>query len=211
MPIGGQGRERRRWLTVLISSNGSNLQVLIDVAADGTLHTDIGLVISSRSAAPGLTRARRAGIPSVVLAWKAFRATGRTRADYDFRAWPRHMMASELDLVVLASGMCVLTHVFLDRSPDQDVNLYPGLPGICMQLSGHSGPGGPASYERPEAVHWVPDEGVDTDPVIEACPVPIRANDTLEALEARVHATEHRLVAAVQKALCQHAQPRIVS
>ncbi len=66
-------------LVVLISGSGSNLQAIIDAIGAGVLRAEIGAVISNRSDAFGLERARAAGIPAHVHGLKPYRDAGRDR------------------------------------------------------------------------------------------------------------------------------------
>src|SRR5215212_151428 len=71
--------ESDRKIGVLISGRGSNLQALIDAVGDGRLLASIAVVIANDPAAPGLERARRAGIEALVVSHRA-RAS---REDFD--------------------------------------------------------------------------------------------------------------------------------
>lgn len=116
------------------------------------------------------------------------------------------------DLVVLAGWMHLLSHAFLGRFPDRVVNLHPALPGQF--------PGADAIAEALQAhaenritrtgvmVHYVPDQGIDSGPVIAAVPVPIRTDDTIATLSARIHEAEHRLIVkAIAAVLSARADP----
>jgi phosphoribosylglycinamide formyltransferase 1 len=92
----------------------------------------------------------------------------------------------------------VLTDAFLQRFPGRVVNLHPALPGAFPGLHAIE-----RAYSAARAgeidctgvmVHLVPDEGIDVGPVLAQQPVPILPDDTLESLEARIHAVEHRLL-----------------
>ena len=104
----------------------------------------------------------------------------------------------EPDLVVLAGWMHLLSSDFLGRFPHRVVNLHPALPGEF--------PGADAIGDAWKAhqagritrtgvmVHFVPDEGVDSGPVIASVEVPIHPGDTFEALSERIHTAEHALI-----------------
>jgi formyltetrahydrofolate-dependent phosphoribosylglycinamide formyltransferase len=103
----------------------------------------------------------------------------------------------EPDLIVLAGWMHVLSPAFLDRYPLRVLNLHPALPG---QFAGtHAIARAYEAFQRGEIdttgvmVHWVVPE-VDAGPVVASARVPIYLTDSLDDLEARVHATEHRLL-----------------
>ena len=180
-------------LVVLISGNGSNLQAIIDACNAGTLPAQVTAVFSNKSDAFGLARARRAGIPSMAIP----KPKEQDRREYDANL--AELVAShDPDWVVLAGWMRILSSAFLSRFPNRVINLHPALPGQF--------PGTDAiekafkAFQRGEIrqtgvmVHLVPDEGVDSGPVLASEEVPILPADTLESLETRIHQTEHRLL-----------------
>lgn len=187
-------------LVVLISGYGSNLQAILDACASGALPARVAAVVSNRREAYGLQRARQAAVPAVYFP----KPGGEDRHEYDARL--AELVASyQPDYVVLAGWMRVLSSAFLAHFPARVVNLHPALPGTF--------PGVEAiqrafeAYHRGEIthtgvmVHLVPDEGVDSGPVLALEVVQIRPDDTLEALEVRIHAVEHRLLVATLKQL----------
>ncbi len=194
-----------RRIAVLISGNGSNLQAIIDACAAGALPAQVVLVVSNRGSAFGLTRAERAGIPTRCFPWKPYRDAGRPRAAYDADL-AGLVAGSAADLVVLAGWMHVLSPAFLTPFSGRVLNLHPALPG--------SFPGTDAIARAFEAfgrgeithtgvmVHWVVPE-VDAGPVIATTEVPIYPADTLAELEIRVHETEHRLLVAALRTVCE--------
>ena len=100
------------------------------------------------------------------------------------------------DLVVLAGWNRVLTDAFLAHHTV--INLHPAKPGAFPGLGAITR--AYEAWQRGEAasggvmVHYVPDEGIDSGPVIASEEVPFEPGDTLEAFEERVHRTEHRLL-----------------
>lgn len=102
-------------ITVLISGSGTNLQAILDACGSSRLpNAQVTYVLSSRSTAYGLTRARDAGVPTSVCALKTFTnrdpATGRVEYDQEVA---RRVVASRPDLVVLAGWMHILSPEFL--------------------------------------------------------------------------------------------------
>jgi folate-dependent phosphoribosylglycinamide formyltransferase PurN len=96
---------------------------------------------------------------------------------------------------------------FLRHYPDRVLNLHPALPGTFPGMHGIERAW--EAYQRGEIdrtgvmIHTVPDEGVDDGPVLAKVTVPIYPSDTLDALEARIHETEHRLfVETLHDLLC---------
>jgi len=195
-------------LVVLASGNGSNLQVVIDACASRKIGARVVAIISDRPSATALERARAAGIPAIALPV----ATGQSRRDYD-TALADAVSAHEPDLIMLLGWMRLLSGAFLARFSGTVVNLHPALPGTFP---------GTHAIERALAAfqagaiphtgvmtHFVPDEGVDSGPVIRVETVPIYPGDALEDLETRVHAVEHRIVLETLESLCD-PQARII-
>lgn len=193
--------EQSARLVVLISGNGSNLQAILDAAPN--LPARVVCVISNKPSAFGLERARRAGVPAVAYPCPV----QQDRRDYD--AGLAAVVASyQPDWVVLAGWMRLLSNEFLKHFPGQVVNLHPALPGAFPGVDAIAR--AYEAYQRGEItqtgvmVHLVPDAGVDSGPVLAQEAVPILPADTLNALEARVHTVEHRLlVETLRKLIAQ--------
>jgi phosphoribosylglycinamide formyltransferase-1 len=180
-------------LVALASGNGTNLQAVLDACAAPAFGAVVAAVISDRPDAIALRRAGRAGAPAIALPC----AKGRERADYDAELSDA-VAAYAPDYILLLGWMRILSCAFLSRFPGKVVNLHPALPGTF--------PGTRAIERALEAyragavaatgvmTHYVPDEGVDSGPVIASAEVEILPSDDLRSLEARVHEAEHRLV-----------------
>jgi phosphoribosylglycinamide formyltransferase-1 len=169
---------------VLISGRGSNLQALIDAAADPAYPAEIALVISNRLEATGLQRAAQAGIVRQVIA-EPDRAAFATAADAALRQ-------SGVELVALAGFMRLLDTSFVEAWRDRMVNIHPSLlpafPGLHPQRQAL------AAGVRFSGctVHLVRAE-VDTGPIIAQAVVPVHDDDDEDSLAARILAAEHRL------------------
>lgn len=193
-------------LVVFISGSGTNLQALIDAIAAGQLGAEIALVVSNRKDAYGLERAQAAGIETLYFPLKPFTEGGKTRTEYDI-AIAERLQPYQPDLIVLAGWMHIFTPAFLDRISKPVINLHPALPG---QFAGvNSIQRAYAAFQRGEIdhsgvmVHYVIPE-VDAGDVVVMEEVPLETDDTLEDFEARMHATEHRLIV---EAVRQHTIP----
>jgi phosphoribosylglycinamide formyltransferase-1 len=194
-------------LVVLASGNGTNFQAVVDAIEAGALDAKITALVSNDENSFALARAVAAGVPAIPLS----RVEGENRAAYDVRL-TKTVEPFEPDFIVLAGWMRLLSMKFLTRFPNRVINLHPALPGEFP---------GTNSIERAlEAaqrlglrrtgvmVHFVPDEGVDNGPAIATAEVPIRPDDTIESLSARVHATEHcLLVEALHTVITSSAAP----
>jgi formyltetrahydrofolate-dependent phosphoribosylglycinamide formyltransferase len=184
-------------LAVLISGNGSNLQAIIDAIRMKVLDAQIVVAVSNRKAALGLQRAEKAGIPTRYHPLKPYRDAGRERSEYDADL-AQLLREYKPDWVVLAGWMHIFSDAFLRHFPYRIVNLHPALPG---QFPGaHAIEEAWAAFQRDEIkktgvmAHLVPDEQVDSGPVIASEDVPIYPTDTLETLTQRIHQTEHALL-----------------
>jgi formyltetrahydrofolate-dependent phosphoribosylglycinamide formyltransferase len=185
-------------IAVLISGFGSNMQAIIDAISSGELpDVEIAVVVSNRKAAYGLQRAQAAGIPTEYLPLKPYRDAGRTREEYD--ADLASMLSQYgVSWVVQAGWMHLFSMAFLRHYQQRVINLHPALPGTFPGT--HAIERAWEAYQEGQLdrtgvmIHLVPDEGVDTGPVIAQIVVPIHAEDTVETLEARIHQIEHRLL-----------------
>jgi formyltetrahydrofolate-dependent phosphoribosylglycinamide formyltransferase len=194
-------------LVVLISGNGSNLQAILDACASGELSASVVCVISNKADAHGLVRARNAGVEAIHFAKQG----DESRNEYDARL-AELVLAKQPDYVVLAGWMRILTSSFLNHFPNRVVNLHPALPGTFPGT--HAIERAYEAHQRGEInhtgvmVHLVPDEGVDNGPVLATEIVPIHKDDTLEALEARIHQIEHFILVNTLKKILEEKVTR---
>ncbi len=174
-------------VAVLVSGSGSNLQALLDAAADPAYPARIAVVLSNRPRAYALERAHRAGVPTEVLPHRGY----ARREDYDAALLER-LAPHAPRWVCLAGFMRLLTPVFLDAFPWRILNVHPALlpafPGI------HGPRQALAAGVRIAGctVHLV-DPGTDTGPILAQAAVPVREGDDEAALAARILRTEHQL------------------
>jgi formyltetrahydrofolate-dependent phosphoribosylglycinamide formyltransferase len=184
-------------LAVLISGNGSNLQAIIDAIRMRVLPAEIVVVVSNRKDAYGMERAAKAGIPTLYHPLKPYREAGHSRQEYD-AALASQLRTYKPDWIVLAGWMHILSEEFLRHFPFRVVNLHPALPG---QFPGANAIADAlAAYKEGKIkhtgcmVHLVPDEAVDSGPIIGSVDVPIYPTDSQETLAQRMHQAEHTLL-----------------
>lgn len=194
-------REPRCRLVVLISGSGTNLQAILDACAAGQILARVAAVISDKADAYGLERARQAGAPALVFP----KRKEQERRAYD-AALAEQVAAYQPDWVVLAGWMRLLSAAFLERFPGRVVNLHPALPGAfpgthAIERAWDASRRGEIAHTG-VMVHLVPDEGVDSGPVLAQEIVPIEPGETLQALEGRVHRVEHALLVQTLMILC---------
>jgi phosphoribosylglycinamide formyltransferase-1 len=175
---------------VLVSGEGTNLQALLDA------ELPVVAVASNTHSARALERAAAAGVETAVFTLDEY--ADRDARDTAMADW---LEAHGVRLVVCAGYMHLLRPVFLERFPQNVVNVHPAplpeFPG-ARPLEDVLEAGAP---EAAATVHFV-DERADTGPVIAAEPVPVLPGDTVETLRERVHAAEHRLLPKVVRELC---------
>jgi phosphoribosylglycinamide formyltransferase-1 len=162
---------------------------LLDAMRRGALRARVALVISDRSEAQALARARRAGVEARYLDPKAFPA----RADYE-RELIRLCDARRVRLVCLAGFMRMLSPVFVRHFRNRILNIHPALL-----------PAFPGAHALRDALAWgvkvtgvtvhFVDEEMDHGPIILQEAVRVRPGDTEARLLSRVHRVEHRLYA----------------
>lgn len=174
-------------LGVLISGNGSNLQAIIDAIEEKQLDAVIRVVVSNREEAFGLVRARKHNIPTEVLDHRKF----SSREAYD-QALVDILKAQQVELVILAGFMRLLSPVFVSSYSSRIMNIHPALlpafPGLHVQRKAleHG-----ARFSGC-TVHFV-NEGCDEGPIIIQAVVPVFPDDTEESLSARILKEEHRI------------------
>lgn len=180
-------REKRPRLAILISGRGTNLQAFIDACAAGELNAQISLVISNNPAAAGLQRAQNAGIATRCIDHRNY----RTREEFD-QALVDELNANEVNLVILAGFMRILTPVFIAPFLGRLLNIHPSLLPKYPGLRTHQRALLAEDAEAGATVHFVTQELDGGPPVLQAR-VPILANDTAEDLAIRVAAVEHKI------------------
>lgn len=184
-------------IVVLISGNGTNLQALIDAASRGDLPAEIRAVISNRPQAFGLERARRAGIPALVVDHTLYPDRGSFDA-----ALQAAIDSYRPALVVLAGFMRILTPAFVRHFHGKMLNIHPSLLPAFRGLDTHRRALAAGVAEHGVSIHFVTDE-LDGGPVIIQKKIPILPGDDAAKLAARVQEEEHRLYPRVIRWLAE--------
>ncbi|RZI19777.1 MULTISPECIES: phosphoribosylglycinamide formyltransferase [Pseudomonas] len=176
-----------RDVVVLLSGTGSNLQALIDSTLTGDSPVRIAAVISNRSDAYGLQRARNAGIQTRSLDHKAFE--GREAFD---QALIELIDAFEPKLVVLAGFMRILSADFVRHYEGRLLNIHPSLLPKYKGMHTHQRALDAGDSEHGCTVHFVTEE-LDGGPLVVQAVVPVESGDSAQTLAQRVHTQEHRI------------------
>ncbi len=173
---------------MLISGRGSNMRALIAAAADPDYPAEIALVLSNVPDAPGLSIARDAGIPTVVVDHGPFR---RDRAAHE-AAVHAALHGADIEIVCLAGWMRLLTPYLVGLWRGRMLNIHPSLLPAFPGLDTHARALAAGVKLHGCTVHLVT-EAMDEGPILAQAAVPVLPGDTVETLAARVLAAEHRL------------------
>jgi len=191
---------KRIGIGVLVSGSGSNLQSLIEHIEGGRLDAEIRMVISNNPDAFALQRCREHRLPAAVINHREF----HTREDFD-RSVIAQLRSADVELVVMAGFMRILSPEFFRAFPRRIMNIHPALlpsfPGTNVQKQA-------VEYGVKFSgctVHFA-DEGVDTGPIIIQSVVPVYEDDTADTLAARILKEEHKIY---PQAIQYYAEGRI--
>jgi phosphoribosylglycinamide formyltransferase 1 len=195
-------------IAVLASGSGTNLQAILD-----QLHgreVEVVGVVSDKPEARALERAAGAGVETAAFPGSDF--ASREARDGAIASW---LEERDVELVVLAGYMQLLSPAFIARYSNRIINIHPAL---LPAFPGLDAVGQALDYGvkvTGVTVHFV-DEGVDSGPVILQEPVPVPADRDRAVLEAEIHETEHRLypeairLVAAGRVRLDESKPRVV-
>jgi phosphoribosylglycinamide formyltransferase-1 len=176
-------------VAVLASGSGTNLQALLDKMAGSAFR--VAVVAVNKPDAGAIARAEKAGVPVVVEPHRDH----TDRASFETALLAR-LAEHDVEVVVLAGFMRVLTTTFLGAFERRVINVHPAL---CPAFPGLHGARQALEHGARITgctVHLV-DAGVDTGPILAQATVPILDDDTEDALQARIQTREHALLPAV--------------
>ena len=184
-------------IAVLVSGNGTNFQAIVDAIETGRIsNARITCLISNKADAFALERARKHNIKTIVLDHKNY----PNRQAYDV-ALVDLLHQYNVQLVILAGFMRLLSPVMIDTFPNAIINIHPALlpafPGLDAQQQAFDY----GVRYTGCTVHFV-DSGTDTGPIILQAVVPILGDDTIETLTQRIHGEEHRTYVEAVRLFC---------
>lgn len=178
-------------IAVLASGRGSNLQAIIDGIEAGQVPAQLVAVISNKQDAVALERARKHAVQDIFIDPKPFAGRPDSREAYD-RALLDVLGKLDVELVLLAGYMKIVTAVLVNAFTNRMMNIHPSLlpsfPGLDVQRKAIEWGCKLAGC----TVHFVT-EGVDEGPIIIQAAVPVFDRDTPEILAARILEQEHKI------------------
>lgn len=194
-------------IAVLVSGGGTNLQAIIDRIQDGTIeNTKIQVVISNKTDAFALERARKNEIPALIINPKDY----ASKEDFG-NELIKKLNKHSVDLVVLAGYLVILPTNLIRAYSNRIINIHPSLiPSFCGEgfygLKVHKGVLARGVKVTGATVHFV-DEGTDTGPIILQKAVCVLDEDTPETLQKRVMEEAEQII--LPNAINLIAQKRI--
>ena len=179
---------------VLISGGGTNLQAIIDETKSGGINGTVKLVISNKENAYGLERARLSKIKAVY----------ETDEDKIIEL----LKENNIDLIVLAGYLKIITPKFVDEFRNKITNIHPSLiPSFCGKgyygEKVHQGVIDYGAKVTGATVHFV-DEGADTGAIIMQETVNVEQDDDAKSLAKRVLEVEHRILKESIRLFCEN-------
>lgn len=178
---------KRKRVAVLVSGRGSNLQALLDAAADPVFPAEVALVISNVAGVQALERAAKASVPTEIVSHRDF----PDRPSFE-QALSKRLEQAGVELVCQAGFMRILTARFVEQWHNRLINIHPSLLPAFPGLDTHARALAAGVKLHGCSVHFVRAE-VDSGPIIGQAAVPVLTGDTPESLAARVLQAEHGL------------------
>jgi phosphoribosylglycinamide formyltransferase 1 len=174
-------------IAVFCSGSGTNLQAIIDSCKSGYIPSDIALVVCDKKDAFALSRAKAAGLETLLLDPKKF----SSREDFD-KEVILHLKKKKIDLVVLAGYMRLLSNHFVKEYRNRIINIHPALLPSFKGTHAIKDALKHGAKVTGATVHFV-DEKLDNGPIILQKAVEIMDDDTEDSLLERVHKEEYRI------------------
>lgn len=188
-------------LAVMVSGGGTDLQSVIDGVQSGKIPGEIAVVIASKPGVYALERAKKAGIPGVVICKKDY---PDEQAFFDANLGA--LREYGVEGVILAGYLSILGKQMIEAYPNKIINIHPSLiPSFCGKgyygLRVHQAVLDYGAKVSGATVHFV-DEGADTGPIILQRAVSVLPEDTAESLQQRILEVEHEILPEAVALFC---------
>ncbi len=186
-----------RRIGVLVSGRGTNLQALLDAESRGELSGQIVVVICNKKQAFALERARKVGVPTILVTKSEF----PDREEFDKQV-AEILRSYKVDLVVLAGYMRILTEQFISEFEKRIINVHPSLLPAFKGVKAQWQAIDYGARVSGCSTHFVTFE-MDSGPIILQKAVPIFPEDTGETLAERILPVEHRILVKSVQLYCE--------
>jgi phosphoribosylglycinamide formyltransferase-1 len=184
--------EDKKYKICALIGRGGRLKAIYECCKNHPV-ADLVLVVSHKKESPGVEWAKEQGIESLYFRLSDWKAQGKERKDFDIEL-AKILKNGGIDLVVMAGWDLILSNGLLKQFLNAVINIHPSL---CPAFPGLDALKQALEYGAKFTgctLHFVPDEGVDTGPVIFQRVVQIKDNDTLESLEEKIHQQEEEIL-----------------
>ena len=181
-------------IAVLVSGNGSNLQALIDANLSGKI---VG-VISNKPEAYALQRAKQAGIATAIIEHKQY----PNRESFD-AVMHQQLLDWDVDLVILAGFMRILSAQFVQSWQGKMVNIHPSLLPNYKGMHTHQRVLNTGDVLHGCTVHYVTAE-LDAGQALTQGVLKVSLHDTVETLSDRIHMLEHLIYPQAVEWICNN-------
>jgi len=180
-------------LAIFASGNGSNFSAIVKAIKQSVIKVESVILVCDQPGAFVIKRAQKAGVRVILVS----RVDFSSRVDFE-KAIIQRLKSYKVGLIALAGFMCMLSPRFVKQYRNRILNIHPALlPAFKGSHAIKDALDQKVSFTG-VTVHFV-DEKMDHGPVILQEQIKIRSNDTLDSLEKRVHALEHKLYPQVIK------------
>ena len=194
--------------------SGKKLKVAVLIGRGGRLKAlyencqkmktaEIVVVVSHKDESPGIDWARQMGIPAFYFRWTDFRKSNPNRRAFDAEL-AKKLKKFHPDLIVMAGWDLIIHNELIRKFPMKIINVHPSL---CPAFPGLDAEKQALDYGVKYTgctVHFVPDEGVDTGPIILQEVVKIEPKETLESLQEKIHQEEDLILAKAVRLISQN-------
>ena len=164
----------------------------------------IVIVVSHKKESPGIKWAKKHRIPALYFRWTDFKKTKKgDRRDFDTQL-AKKLKKYNPDLIVMAGWDLIIHNELIKEFPMKVINIHPAL---CPMFPGMDAEKQALDYGVKYTgctVHFVPDEGIDTGPIILQAIVKIRPGETIESLQNKIHQKEDKILAEAVKLAASH-------
>ena len=174
---------------VLASGRGTDFQSLVDARDRGELDVELAVLVCNVPGAPVLERAKRAGVPAVIVDHRPF---GKDREGFE-REVVKVLRDHRVDLIVFAGFMRIVSPYLVGEFPNRIINIHPSLLPAFPGAHAHRDALAAGAKVSGCTLHFV-DASVDGEQFILQRAVPVLDDDPEDSLEARLLAWEHRLL-----------------
>ncbi len=174
-------------LAIFVSGNGTNMENLIVESFNGRIPAQIGFVLTDNPQAGAIAKAENYGARVEIVDRKAF----KTKTEFE-TAIIKQLEISPVDYIVLAGFMRILSPEFVRKYKGKIINIHPSLLPVFPGAHSIRDAFEAKVQETGVTVHFV-DEGIDSGQIILQKKISVAPEETLETLEAKIHAVEYEI------------------